>query len=221
VVLALDAIQGDRARVVDRDSGRPGPLLQDYLREGDRAERLRELAEDGTRRGRREMDRIWDGIFPLVETAPGYGLILLDSNARSHFALTNAIGAVSRSQLKALKAILRSSLHTAWMILLHHQVVEYPVASIPIADRIGLALLNAADVLDAITPHAARCLVLHGHRHWHWIGTSGDLTLCSAPSATLGSQGEEKYRGSFYIHEVALGAGGQIRLRSSDRVRVV
>ena len=44
VVLALDALQGSRAHVVDRASGALGPSLQDYLREGGRAERLRALA---------------------------------------------------------------------------------------------------------------------------------------------------------------------------------
>ena len=33
-ILALDAVQGDRAHVVDRVSGAPGPSLRDYLREG-------------------------------------------------------------------------------------------------------------------------------------------------------------------------------------------
>jgi hypothetical protein len=106
------------------------------------------------------------------------------------------------------------------MILLHHQVVEYPVAGISLADRIGLALVNAPDVLDAIAPHAARCLILHGHRHRDWIGASGDVVLCSAPSATLGSYGKEKYRGSFYIHEFALSAAGRIQLIATDRVKV-
>src|SRR5262249_39086206 len=38
VILALDAIQGDRAHVVDRASGTLGPTLKDYLREGGRVE---------------------------------------------------------------------------------------------------------------------------------------------------------------------------------------
>jgi 3',5'-cyclic AMP phosphodiesterase CpdA len=223
VVLALDAIQGDRARVVDRDSGTPGLLLKDYLREGDRAERLRELAKSGAAPGRREMAEVWDGIFPLVEPpteSDGCGLILLDSNARSHFALTNAIGMISPSQLKALKSILSGSSRTAWIIVLHHQVVEYPVASISLTDRIGLSLVNAPSVLDAITSHASRCIIMHGHRHRHWIGTSRDLVLCSAPSVTMGSHGEEMYRGSFYIHEVAVGWGACIRLNSVERVEL-
>jgi 3',5'-cyclic AMP phosphodiesterase CpdA len=223
VVLALDALQGSRAHVVDRASGALGPSLQDYLREGGRAERLRALAKRGTVRGRQEMSKAWDAIFPLVEPPAaegGYGLILLNSNARSHFSLTNAIGVVNPSQLKALTSVLRRSPYSAWMILLHHQVVEYPVASISLTDRIGLALVNAPDVLAAIAPHASRCLVLHGHRHRDWIGTCQDVVLCSAPSVTMGSQGEGTYRGSFHIHEFTIGAGGGIRLTATERVRV-
>ena len=222
VVLALDALQGSRARLVDRTSGALGLSLRDYLREGRRAERLRALAQRGAMSGRREMSKVWDAIFPLVEPPAvddGYGLILLNSNARSHFSLTNAIGVVNPSQLKALKSVLRSSPYSAWMILLHHQVVEYPVASISLTDRIGLALVNAADVLAAIAPHASRCVVLHGHRHRDWIGTCQDVVLCSAPSVTMGSQGG-MYRGSFHVHEFAIGAGGSIRLTATERVKV-
>ena len=223
VVLALDALQGSRAHVVDRATGALGPSLQDYLREGGRAERLRALAQRGAAPGRREMSKVWDAIFPLVEPPAaddGYGLILLNSNARSHFSLTNAIGVVNPSQLNALKSILSGSPYNAWMILLHHQVVEYPVASISLTDRIGLALVNAPDVLAAIAPHASRCLVLHGHRHRDWIGTCQDVVLCSAPSVTMGSQGEGTYRGSFHVHEFAIGAGGGIRLTATERVKV-
>jgi 3',5'-cyclic AMP phosphodiesterase CpdA len=155
VVLALDAVQGDRSHVVDHASGALGPSLKDYLREGGRGDAARAGA---TRRAARAMG---DGEdlgrdLPLVEPAPeddGYGLILLNSNAPSHFLLTNAIGVVNRSQLSALKSILRNSPRRAWMILLHHQVVEYPVASISLRYRIGLALVNAPDVLAAIAPY--------------------------------------------------------------------
>ena len=211
------------ARLVERGSGRLGPHLSDYLREGNRVGLLRELAEDGAAAGRREMNEVWDRIFPLVEAPEGsdsYGLILLDSNARSHFALTNAIGVVSPSQLKALKAVLRDSPRRAWIILLHHQVVEYPVASISLTDRIGLALVNAADVLNAITPHASRCLVVHGHRHRDWIGISRGVVLCSAPSVTMGSQDADLNRGSFHIHGIRVAGEGSIRLTTPERVRV-
>ena len=220
-VLSLDAIQGHRAHLVDRASGALGPSLHEYLRQGRRPERLRALAERGAISGRWEMTRVWDAIFPLVELAPGddgCGLILLDSNAPSHVSLTNAIGVVNPRQMNALKSVLRNFPRRAWIILLHHQVVEYPVAKISsLRERIGLALVNAPDVLAAIAPHASRVLVMHGHRHRDWIGTYGDVTLCSAPSVSLGS---DDYQGSFHIQELTLGADGVIRLASTERVKV-
>ena len=218
VVLALEEFQGDRAHVVDRTTGRPGPSLRDYLRKGNRAELLRDLARSGSARGRREMARTWQAMFPLVEP-PGdksYGLILLNSNARSHFSLTNAIGVIDRAQLAALRSVLRTP--SSWLILLHHQIVEYPLTSINLRDRLGLALVNASDVLAAMAPHAKRILVFHGHRHRDWIGTCGGVVLCSAPSVALGSHGGDMYRGSFRIDEVAIGAGGSLHLTTTEQV---
>jgi len=220
VVLALEEFQGDRAHIVDRTTGEPGPSLRDYLRKGNRAELLRDLARCGSVRGRREMAKTWQAMFPLVEPAggQGYGLILLNSNARSHFSLTNAIGVIDRPQLAALRSVLRNSPSQAWLILLHHQIVEYPLTSISLRDRLGLALVNASDVLAAIAPHAERILVLHGHRHRDWIGTCGGVVLCSAPSVALGSYCGERYRGSFRINEVAIGAGGSLQLTTTEQV---
>jgi hypothetical protein len=135
-------------------------------------------------------------------------------------SLTNAIGFIAPAQLRALRAVLRSCPNTSWIIALHHQVVEYPVASISLADRIGLALVNASDVLAVIGPYASHIVVLHGHRHRDWIGDCGGLILCSAPSAALGSQSGEKYHGAFFVHDFIFGADGSIRLTKTDHVKV-
>ena len=167
------------------------------------------------------MTKVWDQIFPLVELpAPGgsYGVILLNSNARSHFALTNAIGVVGPSQLKALRLILQNTRH-AWLVLLHHQVVEYPWVSVSLRERIGLALINAPDLVAVLTPHAQRIIVLHGHRHQDWIGVCSNIVLCSAPSASLGTDSIDKYRGSFHIHQLSVAAGG-LQLIATERVSV-
>ena len=221
VVLALDTLAGDRSYVVDRASGRHGLSLRDFLRQGQRPELLRELANRGTMRGRREMTRVWEAIFPLVELpAPGdrYGVILLDSNARSHFALTNAIGVIGPSQLKALRLILQNTRHP-WLILLHHQVVEYPLVSVSLRERIGLALINAPDLVAILAPHSQRVIVLHGHRHRDWIGVCGNIVLCSAPSTSLGGDSADKYRGSFHVHRLAV-ASESVRLVGTQQVRV-
>jgi 3',5'-cyclic AMP phosphodiesterase CpdA len=222
VVLALDTLAGDRSHVVDRKSGALGLCLRDFLRRGRRAELLRALANRGTMRGRREMTRVWEAVFPLVEPpAPGdtYGVILLNSNARSHFALTNAIGVIGPSQLKALRRVLQDTRHP-WLILLHHQVVEYPSVVVSLRERIGLALINAPDLVAVLAPHARRIVVLHGHRHRDWIGVCGNIVLCSAPSTSLGSDKVDKYRGSFHIHQLSAEAGGGLRLIATERVRV-
>jgi hypothetical protein len=222
VILALDEVQGERVHLVDRSSGTLAASLRDYLREGQRAELLGELAQSGSARGRREVAKVWETIFPLVEPAGDKmpGLIVLNSNARSHFSFTSAIGVIDRSQLRALRSILQSSPAHAWLILLHHQVVEYPLTSIGLRDRIGLALMNATDVLAAIAPHAHRTIVLHGHRHRDWIGICGGVTVCSAPSTALGSYDGQMYQGSFHIHELDSGIGRSVRLIATERVRV-
>ena len=222
VILALDAVQGACVHVVDRASGTLGPSLQEYLRTGERANLLRGLADRGTWRGRWEVVRVWDRIFPLVvpPSPDGCGFILLDSNARRHFSLTNAIGVIGREQLRALASILRTSRGRAWIVLVHHHLVEYPIRSLGLDERIGVALVNAPDVLKAIASHGAPVLVLHGHRHRGWIGTRGDVVLCSAPSVTFGDKGSQAGSGSFFVHDVAFASDGRIWLSSSERVAV-
>jgi hypothetical protein len=168
------------------------------------------------------MTKVWEAIFPLVEpprAGEAYGVILLNSNARSHFALTNAIGVVTPSQLRALRLVLEKNPRHAWIILLHHHVVEHPGDTVSLGERIGLALVNAPDVLAVLAPHAARIIVLHGHRHRDWVGAYGEVALCSAPSTALGADGADKYRGSFHIHELAVGVGGSVRLTRTERVQ--
>lgn len=222
-LVTLDLVQGDRSYIVDRASGQLGPSLREYLGENGRSERLRSLAEHGSLRGRWEIEKVWDTIFPLIERPQGsrkYGVILLDSNARSHLSLTNAIGFITPAHLRALKSVLQSCPRCPWMIALHHQVVEYPVPGISLMDRISLALVNASDVIAAIQPYASQLIVLHGHRHRDWIGDCGGIVLCSAPSAALGSQSGEKYVGSFFIHDLAFGEDGSVQLIKTDLVKV-
>jgi hypothetical protein len=126
---------------------------------------------------------------------------------------------VGPSQLKVLHRLLRNSANP-WLVLLHHQVAEYPVTSIGLRERIGLALVNAPDLLAVIAPHSRRVIVLHGHRHKDWIGVCGNVVLCSAPSTSLGGGSADNYRGSFHLHQLAVETDGGIRLKATERVRV-
>ena len=223
VMLALDALQGASVHVVDHANGALGPSLEEYLRTGERPALLRDLAERGTRPGRQEVDRVWDSLFPMIVPPSGddCGVILLDSNARRHFSLTNAIGVIGRQQLRAFAAILRASPGRGWIVVVHHHLVEYPIPSLGLDERIGVVLVNAPDVLRVIASHDVPVLVLHGHRHRDWIGTCGDVVLCSAPSVTLGDKGANTRAGSFSLYDVAIDAGGRMHLAASERVPLV
>jgi 3',5'-cyclic AMP phosphodiesterase CpdA len=224
VILALDAVQGGSVRVVDRTSGMLGPTLEEYLRTGKRANLLRDLAEHGTWRARRALVKVWDEIFPLVAPPEdGCGVVLLDSNARRHFSLTNAIGIIGVGQLRALDSVLQSSPGAAWIIAVHHHLVEYPIRGLGLNERAGVVLVNAADVLRILARRDRSVLVLHGHRHRDWIGTRGDTVVCSAPSVTLGDKGSQSACGSFSLYDIAFSSEGrlQLTLTSVERVRIV
>ncbi|HEY8548384.1 MAG TPA: metallophosphoesterase [Vicinamibacterales bacterium] len=222
VILALDAVQGDRVHLVDGRTGRLGPTLAEYLRTGERGALLAGLAERGTWRGRWETVKVWDEIFPLVAppAEEGCGVILLDSNARRHFSLTNAIGVIGRAQLRALASLLRAYRGADWIVAVHHHLVEYPVQGLGLDERIGVVLVNAPDVLRVIARHERPILVLHGHRHREWIGTRGKTVLCSAPSVTLGDKGTDDERCSFSLYDLALTGAEGMRLTAVQRVTV-
>jgi hypothetical protein len=90
----------------------------------------------------------------------------------------------------------------------------------PLRERIGLALINAPDLLAVIAPHSRRVIVLHGHRHKDWIGVCGNVVLCSAPSTSLGGGSADNYLGSFHLHELAVETDGGISLKATERVQV-
>jgi predicted MPP superfamily phosphohydrolase len=222
IVLALDAIQGQSVHVMDRKSGTVGPTLHDYLRQHDRLERLRALADHGSWRGRYEIAIVWEEIFPLIAfPSGGYGVILLDTNAERYFSLTSAVGVIRRSELAGLKQILRMGSSRGWLILLHHHLVEYPIRSIGLRERLGVVLVNAPDVLKVIASSQSPVLVLHGHRHRDWIGTRGKVVICSAPSAVFGTYSAKDVRaGSFHVYDLAVNADTGVTLTNSERVTV-
>jgi predicted phosphodiesterase len=222
VIIALDALQGESVHVVDRSSGTLGCTLREYLRAGNRSTLLRDLAERGTWRGRWETTEVWDAIFPLVvpPSEKGCGVILLDSNARRYFSLTNAIGFINGEQCRALRAILRSLPAAAWIIAVHHHLAEYPIRGLGLKERAGVVLVNASDVLRLIARSDRPVVVLHGHRHRDWVGSRGRAVLCSAPSVTFGNRGSERNEGRFSIYDVALAPNGVVQITSVDRVSV-
>jgi hypothetical protein len=169
-----------------------------------------------------KVTRIWHDLFPLVvPPANGQpGVMLLNSCSDSHMALTNAIGVIDPQQLRAVTRLLTQFGDAAWLIALHHQVVEYPTPGASLKERVGLTLINAPDLIASMGEQARRILIMHGHRHRDWIGHCGDSGLCSAPSAVLGNFDGDYADGVFRVHDFLIGENGNLRISVTERFSV-
>jgi hypothetical protein len=179
------------------------------------------FADTGRPRGYLALDDLWTNTFPMAlppDRDDGLGIILLDSNADTHFSFTNALGMVSADQFSAAAAIMAQYPHAGWVVCLHHHVVEYPRADVALSERIGTALINGQWFVRRLLPFADRIIVMHGHRHFDWFGRCGTFPILSAPSAVMG--GTDDCATRFYIHTVAIGANGKIKLLQPEAVVV-
>jgi 3',5'-cyclic AMP phosphodiesterase CpdA len=216
----LASMQGGHTHVVDVDARRVGDTLDDAL--APYAGAVREFADDGTRRLARRTDDAWNITFPIVRppaTDDGLGIIALNSNAETHFSFTNALGLLPREEVQALDAAMEQYPRAAWIIALHHHIVEHPALGHALAERIGTTLINGNWFTRHLLGVGGRALVMHGHRHIDWMGECGDLLILSASSSTMAAKGHDDVY--FYVHTVGVDATGRIGLATPERVDVV
>ena len=176
------------------------------------------FAATGARPHRGRVARLWREVFPLVAPPPtpeGLGVILLNSNAETHFSFTNALGLVPAAQARALDALSRAWPRARWLVALHHHVVEYPRPASTLAARIGTVLVNGSWFVRRLHPLRGRAVVLHGHRHVDWIGECGGLRIVSAPSPVMV---RDDAGGYVRILDLAAGAHGRLDLHRPEKV---
>ena len=174
-ISALGMLQGARLHVMDRRDGRIGDTLADALQPY--AVDMAAFADNGSARLRRSLAGLWAAIFPLVlppDTDDGLGIMVLNSNAETHFSFTNALGLVSAEQARACKIATDQYPRACWIVALHHHVVEYPQEAKELSERIGTALVNGSWFIRRLLHLGARAVIMHGHRHVDWIGECGD-----------------------------------------------
>ena len=216
---AINAVQGSRVRVVDREEKRIGKTLAEALRP--HAAELSRFAATGRPYFSTAASDRWDDAFPMVvppEREDGLGIILLNSNTDSHFSFTNALGMISAAQANAMDTIFAQHPKACWLIGLHHHPVEYPRAAKVLSERIGTTLVNGNWFLRRLAPMAQRAILMHGHRHVDWIGECGGLVIVSAPSPVMESKNDAGTY--FYIHTLQIGADNCLRLLAPQRVDV-
>ena len=148
----------------------------------------------------------------------GLGIILLDSNADTHFSFTNALGMISIDQARGVEIALERYPRACWIVALHHHVVEYPRAASALSERIGTALINGNWFVRRFQRHAHRIVLMHGHRHVDWIGECGGLVVVSAPSVVMETtDGPATY---FYVHTITVSDDVRLALLPPQRIVV-
>jgi predicted MPP superfamily phosphohydrolase len=218
-ISALGILQGTRLHVVDGKDGRIAGTLADALQPY--AADMAAFADTGSARLSRSLAGLWPALFPMVlppDTDDGLGIIVLNSNAETHFSFTNALGLVSAEQARACLMAIGHYPGACWIVALHHHVIEYPQPAKELSERIGTALINGSVFIRRLQHLGSRAAIMHGHRHVDWIGECDGLRIVSAPSPVMGApDGEETY---FYVHTFAAGTDQRLRLLQPERVGV-
>ena len=214
---AMEAIQGSRVRVMERKRGRLGGTLTEMLEP--HRDAIREFADRGSQRLSWRLANLWDDCFPMIlppDTPGGMGVILLNSNAQTHFSFTNALGLVPAMQINDLKIAVRQYPKSRWIVALHHHLVEYPTPARKFSARIGTALINGSSFVRLLQRFGGRMVVMHGHRHLDWVGESGRVRIVSAPSAVM----SPPEAACFYIHTLAMGPRNRLELAQPERIEL-
>ncbi|HJZ34124.1 MAG TPA: metallophosphoesterase, partial [Hyphomicrobiaceae bacterium] len=208
---------GGRVRVVDRSRGRLGASLEETL--APHLASLIRFADCAKPWLARELTDLWPRIFPLVlppDGDDGLGIMLLDSNADTHFSFTNALGMISVEQVKAVEIARAQYPQARWLIALHHHLIEYPRTAKAFSERIGTALINGNWFIRRLRPCAGQVALLHGHRHFDWIGECAGLLILSAPSPVMHAPDHAK--AGFYVHTFVAAPQRQLRLLPPQRI---
>jgi 3',5'-cyclic AMP phosphodiesterase CpdA len=216
---AMDALQGHRVRIVDHAAGRVGATVADVLKPH-RAQ-IAEFADDGRLALSMTLANLWNKLFLLVvppEPDDGLGIILLNSNAETHFSFTNALGLISAEQVKGIEIVAAQYPRACWLIALHHHPIEYPRPAKALSERIGTALINGSWFIRRLRRLRGRSALLHGHRHIDWIGECAGLVIVSAPSPVMSAP--DDLASYFYVQTFAVGPHGRLELLPPERITI-
>ncbi len=216
---AMAAVQGSRVYVVDRDKNTVSTTLDQALEP--HRETMKGFADKGRPRFSRVFSEIWNAAFPMVlppDGEDGLGIILLNSNADTHFSFTNALGMISAEQVYGIDLVRKRYPRACWIVALHHHALEYPRVSKALSERIGTALINGNWFIRRMKPLAGHAVLMHGHRHVDWIGECEGLAIVSAPSPVM--EATDDLATAFYIHTLAIDSTGRLLLLKPERIEL-
>lgn len=215
---AMALVQGARVQVIGDGPTRSPRTLHQTLNE--HRSDIAAFAQSGGIMRATKLD-VFDDQFPMLlppEDEDGLGIVILDSNAQTHFSFTNALGLVSVQQAKRLVAVMSAYPRARWIVALHHHLMEYPMPGVKFSERVGTALVNGSWFVRKLKPFADRIVVMHGHRHIDWIGACGALRIISAPSPVMNVTDDKTTH--FHIHTLASGSDGRLCLLPPEKVEI-
>jgi 3',5'-cyclic AMP phosphodiesterase CpdA len=216
---AVDVLHGERVRLIDQARRCLAGSLSETLKP--HRQGMATFSNLGRPRLSKALNELWAAVFPMV-VAPdrddGLGIILLNSNADTHFSFTNALGMISMEQVRGIEIAVAEYPHACWLIALHHHVIEYPKTAKVLSERIGTALVNGNWFVRRLQAVGSRAILMHGHRHIDWIGKCAGLFIVSAPSPVM--EATDAADTCFYIHTLATTKDGQFGLLSPERIVV-
>ena len=196
-----------------------GPSLRHAL--GPQLSWMAHYADHGRPRLNAKQKELWARAFPMIlppATNDGLGVMLINSNADTHFSFTNALGIISVEQLNSIRTIAACYPKACWIIALHHHLVEYPRKAKSLSERVGTVLINGNWTIRQLQALTGRVVLMHGHRHIDWIGQCMGLLVVSAPSPVM--EATDDASTSFYIHTLKRTAEGNLALGQPEEIRI-
>jgi 3',5'-cyclic AMP phosphodiesterase CpdA len=218
-LFSMYRLMGERVHVMDQARKRLGPTLRHAL--DPQLSWMAHYADHGRPRLNAKQKELWARVFPMILPPAGddgLGVMLINSNADTHFSFTNALGMISAEQLISIRAIAAAYPDACWIIALHHHLVEYPRKAKSLSERVGTVLINGNWMIRQLQPLTGRAVLMHGHRHIDWIGECMGLKVVSAPSPVM--EATDDMATSFYIHTLERTADGNVALGQPEEIRI-
>jgi hypothetical protein len=143
-------------------------------------------------------DQVFFEAFPMLVEVPNCEVIflLLDSNLPNSNVVTNAFGYLNERQVLLAKELLEEIAEQKYPVVIaaHHHIGNPPDDLMPRGKQVfqdrGLTLANPMDLLGAL-PRQREYILFNGHRHLRYSGKTGNLTVISGPSTTLGDSAKK------------------------------
>ena len=218
-LFSMYSLMGERVHIMDKTRKRLGPSLRRAL--DPQLNWMVHYANHGRPRLDAKQKELWARVFPMIlppATDDGLGVMLINSNADTHFSFTNALGMISVEQLNSIREIAAGYPNACWIIALHHHLVEYPRKAKSLSERVGTVLINGNWMIRQLQPLTGRVVLMHGHRHINWIGECMGLKVVSAPSPVM--EARDDVTTSFYIHTLLRTAEGNVALGQPEEIRI-